>query len=54
MIAAESTPNVSVRHAAEICHYYTKRSHTDEIKEILPGSKTLSISCKKFGISKVH
>ena len=26
----------------------------DRIKEILPGSKTLSISCKKFGNSKVH
>ena len=36
----------------EICHYDT--SHIDKIKEILPRSKTLSISCKKFGISKVH
>ena len=62
MIAAESIPNVLVRCAAvvpilnlvdvEICHYDT--SHIDKIKEILPGSKTLSIRCKKFGISKVY
>ena len=63
MFATESIPNVSVHCAAdvapilnlvdvEICHYDT--SHIDKIKEILPGSKTLSISCKKFGISKVH
>ena len=63
MIAAESIPNVSVRRAAdavpilnlvdvEICQYDI--CHIDKIKEILPGSKTLSISCKKFAISKVH
>ena len=63
MIAAESIPNVLVCCAAdvvpilnlvdvEICYYDT--IHIDKIKEILPASKTLSISCKKFGISKVH
>ena len=62
MIAAESIPNMLVHHAAvvpilnlvdvEICHYDT--NHIDIIKEILPGSKTLSINCKKFGISKGH
>lgn len=59
MIAAESIPNVLACCAAvvpilnpvdaEICHYDS--SHIYKIKEILPGSKTLLISCKKFGIS---
>ena len=63
MIVAESIPNVLVCCAAdvvpivnlediEICHYDT--SHIDKIKEISPGSKTLPINCKKFGISKVN
>ena len=56
-------PNVSVRCAAdvapilnlvnvEICQY--NASDVAEMKEKLPESKALSISCKKFGISKVH
>ena len=59
IIAAESIPNVPVCCAAvvpilnlvdvEICHYDS--SHIYNIKEILAGSKTLLISCKKFGIS---
>ena len=63
MIAAEWIPNVLVCCAADvvpilnhvdvkICHYDT--SHIDKIKEISPGSKTLPINCKKFGISKVN
>ena len=63
MIAAESMSNVSVRCTAdvapilnlvdvEICLYNTAKMV--EMKEILPGSNSLSIICKKFGISKVH
>ena len=63
VVAAESMPNVSVRCAAdvapilnlvnvEICQY--NASDVAEMKEKLPESKALSISCKKFGISKVH
>ena len=63
VIAAESMPNVSVRSAADVApilnlvnvdiSQYNANDIADMAKK-LPAPKTLSISCKTFGISKVH
>ena len=63
MIAAESMSNISVCCEADVmlvlnlvntetCLYNIANKH--KTKEILPGSNSVSISCKKCGISKLH
>lgn len=63
MIAAESMSNISVCCEADVmlvlnlvntetCLYNIANKH--KTKEILPGSNSVSISCKKCGISKLR
>lgn len=63
MTAAESMSNISVCCEADVvlilnlvntetCLYNI--ANKDKTKEILPGSNSVSISCKKCGISKLH
>lgn len=63
MTAAESISNISVCCEADVvlilnlentetCLYNIAKK--DKTKEILPGSNSVSISCKKCGISKLH